>query len=827
MRKKRIVLTALVFALMVGCAGCGRFSGKTDGKSLTIWAEPSTVKILQDDDGKAVKEAKEKNVLKIQMAKNESEGVQLMMYAKKKINEYQVSVSDLESKEDKNQKITADQIDIYMLKYQTVEILQSTPNDAFPVGSRVPDPMLPMKTAVEYEENKVSKGENQSIYFDVTTTKETPAGVYEGAVTLTAGKETYRIAMEVTVEDVELPDTPGLKTAFALLDRDLFATAEMDASDEMTATYVKTLMKFNMGSSLPFEGEGGLTHYLELLREYYNEPGFTAYRVYYDPSGAAYNGVACTYNAPLLKEYLLGIAQISVEDKIDYLEKAYCYFYTVADEPSSEEQFKIAKNALDVYKQILTDADAELRLQYAGTENYEYYSEVISNSLLTLPDLLPGSFLNGQLQQWDIEDYTIVPLIQNFQNKANRKQMVQGREDMELWTYTCNFPTYPYPTSHIDDYNLGFRLTSWMCKDYDWDGFLQWRSVGFVYGTIGGSAVSDPWEVVNTASGRPGEGIFLYPGKKYGLDEPCPSIRAFIYRDGTEDYEVLRTVEKIYEENGIESTYALSDIYQKVFTGVIPITDSYVFENVRAELFELITALRSDVGILYQDVEIGFDSAEIIFKCVNEQADVTIDGESVKADKDGLYHITIDLTKQSSCKIKVTCDKEEKEYIKILLDGVLGTVCDFEKAGEAKDYVLVSKKDAKTEISNQQEKALSGKGAVHMTLNPEKNDVIPYFVIDKSSKLVESDWKDISGMQFYLYNASSEDINMEITYFTSSETALDTYRLTAGEWTLIEVTMPEGIKDADKIQEFDFNFKQGSSAELYLDNFVTITKGEK
>lgn len=823
MKGRKIALFMCAAAMLAACTGCGKRSGKTDGKAMTIWSEASTVKILQDDDGKAVKEAKKKNVLNVQMAKNESEGVQLMMYAKKNIDSYTVEVSDLKS--DKAV-IMSDSVDVWMLKYQTVEILQSTPNDAFPAGSRVPDPMLPMETAIEYKENTVAKGENQSVYFDVTTTKDTPAGVYEGEVTLKTGDETYTIPMQVTVNDIELPDTPGLKTAFAILDRDLFATAEMDASDEMTATYVKTLMKYNMGSYLPFEGEGGLEHYLELLREYYNEPGFTAYRVYYDPCGASYKGVSCSYNAPLLKEYIKGIAQISVEDGIDYLEKAYCYFYTVADEPSSEEAYNIAKHSLDTYKEILTDCDAELRLQYAGTEDYKYYADVISNSLLTLPDLLPGSFMGGQLQKYDIEEYTMVPLIQNFQSEAYRKQSVAGREDMELWTYTCNFPTYPYPTSHIDDYNLGFRLTSWMCKDYNWDGFLQWRSVGFVYGTIGGSAVSDPWEVVNTAAGRPGEGIYLYPGKKYGLSEPCPSIRAFIYRDGTEDYEVLRAVEKIYEEQGIEATYALDDIYQQVYSGVIPITDSYVFEDVRTELFELVKTLRSDVGLLYKNVEIGFDTATIELQCVNKEAKITVDGKALHADENGEYRFEVDLKKQSSCKIKVTCGKEEQEYTKVLLDGVLGSVCGFEDGGEAKDYLIASKKDAKLEMNQNKEFAMEGNGSVHLTLNPEGNSVIPYFAIDKDSSLVGGSWKNLDGMQFYIYNAGTEDINMDVVYFISSETALDTYRLTAGEWTLIEVDMPDGVKDLDKIQEFDFNFEEGSSAELYIDNFVTITKGE-
>ena len=826
MKLKRAVSFILAAATALGCIGCSGTSGKTDGKALTLWAEPSTVKILQDDKGEAKKSAKEKSVLRVSMAKNETEGVQLMMYAKKDVADYTVTVSDLKNNENV---ISTEQIEVYMLKYQLIEsVLQSTPNEAYPVGSYVPDPMLPMDTAIEYNENVVEKGKNQAIYFDITTTKDTKPGLYKGVVTLKVENETYKVPMEVKVYDVEIPDTPGLKTSFTYYTRDSFSSAELDSSDEMTATYVKALMKYNMGSQLPFEGQGGIDKYLELLQEYYDEPGFTAYRLYYDPSGAFYEGKECTYNAPLLKEYIRAIAELSVEKGKNYLEKAYCWFYTVADEPVSESDFNMAKDALDVYREILADCDAELRYQYMGTGNYEYYVEEISADVIGLPNLLAGSLFIDELDIYDLHELTMVPQIDNMNTEANRKLAVKNREDKQLWVYTCNYPVYPYPTSHVDDYNLGFRLTSWMCHDYDWDGFLQWRSVGTRTGsTIGGELSADPWGVANTEAGRPGEGIYFYPGAKYGLNGPCPSIRAVIYRDGTEDYEVLKAVEAIYEEYGLDATYALDDIYSQVYTGVIPITDSYVFEDVRTQLFTLIDDLKSDVGLLYEKVEIGFDSADIDLRPTNAKAEVTVDGKSVKADENGTYHVTVDLTKQSKCTIKVVYGKEEKEYTRRLADGVLGTICGFEKEEKSEDYVLVSGKGSEAAYNQASEYVMDGKNSLRVTLNQQAEDVIPYFAIEKDSKLIGGSWKDISSLKFYVYNAAAEEVSMEATYYTTTETLIDTYQLPAGEWTLIEIQMPSGLDDMDSIQEFDFNFEKGSKVALYLDNFATITKGEK
>ena len=823
MKMKNIVCLVIIAVLAVGCIGCSKDASKMDGKNLTLWAETSTVKILQDDKGEAVKSAKDKGVLEVHMAKNESEGVQLMMYAKKDISDYSVEVSDLVCGDSV---ISTEAIDVYTLKYQTVEILQSTPNEAFPVGSRVPDPLLPMNTAIEYKENTIDKGNNQAVYFDVATTVETIPGVYEGTVTVEANGEQYKAPMKVTVYDVELPATPALKTAFTYFMRDNFANAELDASDAMTEKYFETLLEYNMGSYLPFEGDGGIERYLELLKKYYNYPGFTAYRLYYDTNGSAYEGKECRYNAPLLKEYIRAIAEMSVQEQVDYLEKAYCYFYTVADEPTSEADFMTAKYALDIYKDILADCDAELRYKYFGTAEYEYYVSEISESLLGLPNILPGSLFTEELEIYGLEELTLVPEIDYLHSDASRKQAKEGREDKQLWTYTCNFPVYPYPTSHVDDYNLGMRLTSWMCFDYDWDGFLQWRSVGYNYGTTGGSAVPDAWEIMNSEAGRPGEGIYFYPGAKYGLEGPCPSIRAMIYRDGTEDYELLRVVQNLYEQNGLEATYAMDTLFDQVYSGTIPTTDSYLFEEVRKEVFSLVDDLRSNVGVLYENVAVGFDSVELTFRTTDAKAKVKVDGKDVKASENGSYQLTFDITKQDTCEIYVSCGDNEKTYTRRLCDGLLGTACAFEEEGNVKDYILTSKEGSEVAFNQNSSYALDSEKSLHLLLNQGKEDAIPYFAIDKDSKLIGGNWEKISGMKFYVYNNSSEDISMDATYYTSTEVLVNTYQLKAGEWTMVEIKMPTDLKDINTIQEFDFNFEKGSAADLYIDNFVTIVGEE-
>ena len=96
MTAKGALALLLAICLCIGLCACTDAQQAIKGDDgLILWAEPSGIKYLQTDEGQIASTAAHKTVLQIQMAKNETEAVQLMLYARDAIDCYDVTVSDL------------------------------------------------------------------------------------------------------------------------------------------------------------------------------------------------------------------------------------------------------------------------------------------------------------------------------------------------------------------------------------------------------------------------------------------------------------------------------------------------------------------------------------------------------------------------------------------------------------------------------------------------------------------------------------------------------------------------------------------------------------
>ena len=144
------------------------------------------------------------------LAKNEAEGMQFVLRCNSNdLEEKSIKINDLKSQDNKNV-INASAISVYRQHYINV----SEPSVVSLPAGYYPDALIPVN-----EENafyKIKKGYNQAYWFTVRTTAETPAGIYNGTVTMTFDRGVLNIPFTVEVWDFEIPKRNTFQSSFAI-----------------------------------------------------------------------------------------------------------------------------------------------------------------------------------------------------------------------------------------------------------------------------------------------------------------------------------------------------------------------------------------------------------------------------------------------------------------------------------------------------------------------------------------------------------------------------------------------------------------------------------
>ena len=818
---KKVFVLLLAVGLAFSAYGCKKGGKENGGDNLTVWTANSQVKV-----NRYSKEAiPELEPLTIEMGKNEKEGAQIIFRAKEDIKEYQIKVSRLTCG---MAFIPTSDIEIFNEKY--VEITKRTSsNTAFPIGSFVPDALLPFDVAVEYGENTVKKGENQGIFVEVETKKDTPAGVYTGKATLTADGKEYVVPVSVTVWDFVVPSVPTTKNYISRFSRDHYATFEMDSTDYMDTVYFEKMLEYNMNALMPFTGVGGVEKYVELIRKYYNWEGFTAYCLYYENTSKYYKGEQALFDAELLIDYVKAIATASVEDGINYLDKALIYFYNIVDEPRADWQFELVRSIDDTFQSVLDDAISELNEELAVSNNYSYYRNVVAPTIKAIPNILAVNFsCLEELEKRGINGITPCVVIDYLDSQELRDQYAYEKTGKQLWMYTCVSPVYPYPTNHIDDFTFGNRVLSWITKKYNFDAYLNWAANDYLESNYG-NPVNDPYTEA-TRGYTPGDGFFFYPGAKYGITGPVGSLRAVAYRDGVEDFEYLAQIEKLYEERGMSAEVFLNSIYDKIFWEVTPITDPEVFFDARREVGELLASISSDFGILYSEIEIAKGEATIEFNTVSNEAEVFYKGQKLSK-QGGLYSVSVDISKETSISLEVKVNGQSKTFVK-RLSGLYSVETGFED-GDISAF-RVNGGSSVTVNTNSAFVAEGGKsvkidlvGKVY-EYDYQTNEYMPFFVLP-STMINGGKLAEIDVMTLAVYNDTDDDIVFTLYTFNGSQRRRASYYVAkANQWSYWNVKVST-FANIDKVKELYFMMPnivengEAGSATVYVDE-IAFTK---
>lgn len=808
---KKAALFCLAAALCCNASACDQKGG--GGEKLEYFTVPTTVKVCQDIDY----EDKSSKQLTVKMAKNEYEGAQLVFRANEDISSYKVEVSPLKSG---IAVLPEDAVSVYNEKYIRITAKGGN-NPDYPVGTMVPDALLPFDAAVRAGENAVEEGNNQGVYIEVKTEAHTIPGTYTGSVKLTADGETYNVPISVKVYDIELPDSSEAQNFWLNGTRSHWSSQEMDSTDEMARLYLDKMLSYKLNGDLPFCGIGGIEAYVDLIREYYDKPGFSTYRFYYESVAETYHGLASPFSAQLLEDYLEAVAVASVEDKVNYLDKAMFYFYNFIDEPHTEEQYQDVYEVLSAYKAVLQNAAEDLSGDLVVHENYGYFVDTVYETLLNIPCVLPETSLGSKsiIEGYGVDNLTHCPLVNLLATEDARNYYDEGGQE-EYWFYTCTTPTYPYPTLHLDDNLLGSVVLSWMQRAYGISGYVNWAVANYLGAN---NQLIDAYETSNRGF-APGDGFIFYPGLEYGVEGPVGSLRAVNLRDGIDDYDYICVLEDLYAARGMSADSFMETLYARLFNGAIPTGDPAVYASVKQELTAAIEEASDELGVIYGETSISGGIARMRFATVSDDAVVEYAGARLTPEN-GLYTIEADIRESGVVSFTVTVGDETRSISRKVSD----TYVYFSGFEDGAHAFIGANSASSVAINENAAFVKDGERSLEILLIGSQDASVPFIALNeeftKAVPLAET-----VDIELFVYNDSDTELHFTLRSFNGL-LYLDvaSYTLRPG-WNSVVIANVNTLSDPEKIKGLYFmaeNFSAEGGIPLYIDAISYTTTGGK
>lgn len=621
---KKIAIIVLAFAMAFGAVSC-KEKGEAD---ISVWTTYDTVKILRDKTYNETMPAK----LRFSAVKNEYESAQLIVTANKAVRSYDVELSDL--KGENGEIFSAENFTVYNQKY--IQVTRTTTNN-FESGW-YPDALLPFDTAAEYGENTIEEGENQGIWFSCYVPKTQAAGVYSGSFTINADGSSVAVPVSVEVADFTLGDEVHSRSSFGIhryWNEGGIVSAEKDAGYGMYTAYYEYLLDYRISARYMPSSMTDIDGFIAQLRKYFANPKCSNYILpYVEAYDSDFGGSGIDYAA---YEYLLDkIAAASIEDEVNYFEKASTYF-AMYDEITSASDIQKA-NAF--YKKIY-DLHISVAEKWGSSLNCtEEFKRNLIETMLDINQLMvttySPSFTVG---------FTYCPLLDKYNSKSSRENYQEVYEygegdykvtlNEEKWWYSAGIPKNPYPSYHIDDNGYSPVVYSWMQYANGVTGNLYWSATFYLErvnenNKVVYNALQDCYSTAMRFPETNGDGFLVYPGAPYGIYGPVGSIRLEQIRDGLEEYDMLYALDQAYREKsaaGIETDFdgVMEFLYERLFEGTKVGTSESEYEAVRKSLIDMLV-MEEQTGVLVTDAQVENNVASMVI-FVPDHAEISVTGE--------------------------------------------------------------------------------------------------------------------------------------------------------------------------------------------------------
>lgn len=826
MRKRSIVFAVILFGFMVFSA-CGGNNGDNLGNgvenSIDIWSANSSQKILRDisaDDYAYYREAGEYNIFTV---RNEYESGQIILTPENDVKSYAVEIFDLVS--ESGEKLGKECFDVYNQKY--IEVTKKSNGKSTGLGW-YPDALLPFEKAVEYKENTIKSGENQGIWITLKCPKEQAYGIYTGTFNIIIDGVTHIVPASVTVFDYLLSDTVTAKSCF-MIDRWKMTYAGDDTIQAYQAIY-EYLLDHRLSAYLLPVIDNDDDMYLESLIKYHNDPRMSAYALPHQsitivlPSGGTDLGV----NYIRLEQTITKIAEYSIRNNVNLLQKAYLEFADVIDEAEirgiTARAVRVARE-VEEFKTSLADK-LEARTDLSGDKKAEVISKIRNMSNLFTDRKFEGLYQNGTAVK------NFCPMFNDFTNEQQRAEYrALAEQGFEYWWYGCTGPHNPYPTYHTDDVLVSSRILRWMQKEYGVSGDLYWCVNQWV--KIEREVMTNPYNTANPYPSTNGEGLLLYPGKYYGMITPVGSIRLDSIRDGMEEYEMLAEINEIYktfDAGCVADEGILKMLYDKLYRNAMVLSDSSLFTRVRKEMYSLAAFAQN------------YDTAitELIKTANGYTFTVKTKKEVVLKDKDGntldavsstddfnIYEISADE------KLEIWAEKNGRsQSLSLDLGGSSFILNPLETSGDLKEFVFPAGTGSVSfaDPSTATDFGMPGISLAKFSFNnAAANAVQTFSFISDNLKEINRDTVEIS-FELMCYNSAIPvDIAVYLEFEGQKTILLDIYEIRENRQTvvlsgLLDLTTTWDLGAKLKAIHFDIGSAGDNARTLYIANLVYKVK---
>ena len=794
-------------------------------KKAVVWGVDSNATVLQDKDVSNYAKIRKEAVVCVNAVRNEYEGAQLVVTANADI-EYMVTLSDLTDQ--KGNVFSKENITAYHCKYTLVK---HNIEKYWDLGvGYYPNALVPFEAIEKYNENKIEKGKNQTLYFVFFVPKDQIAGIYTGELTLSFDGQEEKVPVKIEVWDITLEDENHLRSLF-LTDWS-WDVCDPERKFETYDAFTKVLSEYRLSpiTLIPYEDDRAklpalYKFHADLAYEYAMNPRNTTFGVPY----TSYSRVRTTeggikgtqsetdkgLDCDVFENYLVALIDKSLETKFNLYRKAVGHFGRFIDEPNGQGTMDRLEKTYNEYHGILDRLSEDLiarskELQSAYDVSAEFVEE-LALSVKEMPHIITAHY-DEKYDQF-IDYYC-----PNWWRYQVRDFWKYHERQKERWWYGCNGPYSPLPSYHLDDTLLSPRLVSWMQSDYGYVGNLFWAVNYYAESTTdyyGYNVDGTAWGAAN------GDGLLMFPGQVYGLDKPTVSLRIEKIRDGMEEYELLRLLKLKYEEvalkTGLDISYenVLHHMSKDMYADLKIFASYNTFHYARKLLLELLLLANSPAKLCVKSLRQEGDS--VCGEVYLAQGELLVNGKPCKMktalNEGGVYEFTVqgnrvelsvpEYAEKSVC-IKYLNSKiyQPDENLSKVFEGLAGdTEFSFEIFDKDEKYA-----NAPTDTYAQFHLSTKGKNTLILKFKPE---------------VLKTVGKNTDRIHFYFHNERPDGHQYELSVLKAKyEGAEELDLLTSSDTYLAPhcdtlVTIPDlSRKDWDKLKRIEYiQFEFGEENE--------------